>query len=256
MAKKPTTIDEYLADVAEPLRGSLEKIWQVIRSAVPDAVECINYGVPAFRLDGVSLVGFGAAAKHGAFFPMDGSTTGILKADLRGYDTSKGAIRFPPEKPLPAALVRKIIKHRLSVLAARSKKPASSKSTKPSPKSPVDDFMRTLRHPLAKDFAEVRKLILSASPDIHEGIKWNAPSFSTADYFATFFLRTEDTVQLIFHTGAKKKNVSMQSKVADPHGLAQWLAKDRCMVTLGAGKEIQANRKSFIAFVRDWIERM
>jgi biotin operon repressor len=110
----------------------------------------------------------------------------------------------------------------------------------------------------AQEYAEVRKLILAASPAIGEGIKWNAPSFRTADYFATFFLRTRDSVQLIFfHTGAKAKGLSLKdSSFPDPNGLIEWLAKDRCRVTLGTGKELKANRQSFTTLVKAWIEHL
>lgn len=113
-ARKPETIDEYLAGVSDEQRGALQKLRTTIRSAVPKARECINYGVPAFRLDGRMLVGFGAGAKHCSFFPGSGTTVAAHKALLKGFDTSKGTIRFQAGNPLPAALVRKLIKARLA----------------------------------------------------------------------------------------------------------------------------------------------
>src|SRR5262245_64836568 len=99
MAAKPTTIDEYLAAVSADKRAALEKLRKMIQTVAPKADECINYGVAAFRLDGKALVGFGAAANHCTFFPMDGSTVAAHKKDLKGYETSKGAIRFQADKP-------------------------------------------------------------------------------------------------------------------------------------------------------------
>ena len=115
-------------------------------------------------------------------------------------------------------------------------------------------FLRELDHPMKKEIESVRKLILGASPEIREGIKWNAPSFRTTDYFATFNLRTQDSVRLILHMGAKAKATAKTGvKVADPEGLLEWLAKDRCLVTLGDKKDIQARRAALKALVREWI---
>jgi uncharacterized protein YdhG (YjbR/CyaY superfamily) len=110
---KPKTIDDYLDALAPDKRAALEKLRKTIRAAAPDAEECISYQIPAFRQNGV-LVGFGATANHCAFFPFNGATVAAHKAELKGYETSKGAIHFQPEKPLPVALVRKLVKERLA----------------------------------------------------------------------------------------------------------------------------------------------
>jgi uncharacterized protein YdhG (YjbR/CyaY superfamily) len=87
---------------------------------VPKAEECISYGLAAFRLDGKPLAGFGAGASHCAFYPMSGATVKTLQEDLKNYETSKGAIRFQADKPLPVALVRKLIKARMAEIEGRS----------------------------------------------------------------------------------------------------------------------------------------
>ena len=115
MKTKASTIDEYLAGIADPdQREALESLRRTIRAAVPDAVEGFSYGMPAFLLDGKAFAGFTAAAKHCSYFPMSGKTVDTLKKELKGFDTSKGTIRFSPDKPLPRALVRKLIKARLA----------------------------------------------------------------------------------------------------------------------------------------------
>jgi len=114
MARKPGTIDEYLATVSDDQRTALEAIRRAIRAAAPKAEECIKYGLPAFRLDGQGLAAFGAARAHCSFFPMSGKTVATLAKDLAGYETSKGTIRFPPGKPLPPALVKKLVKARIA----------------------------------------------------------------------------------------------------------------------------------------------
>lgn len=257
MPAKPTTIAEYLAKVNPDQRAALEKLHKTIRSIVPKAEECINYGVPTFRINGKSLVGFGAATKHCAFFPMSGHTVTDHAKDLKDFDTSKGVIRFQPERPLPVSLVRKLVKARLADIesAGKSKKPLKLTSRSDSQKDPaVDAFLRDLDHPLKKDIETVRLIILGVNSKIHEGIKWSAPSFRTNDYFATFFLRSTDRVQLIFHRGAKvKDNSTKGAKIADPAGLIEWLAAERCIITLGAGKEIGQKRAAFERIVRQWI---
>src|SRR5262245_52948447 len=114
MAAKPQTIDEYLAAVDADKRAALQKLRQAIQAAAPKAQECVSYGLAAFRLDGRPLVAFGATAKRCAFFPMSGNTVRDHKDDLKKYDTSKGTIRFAADKPLPASLVRKLVKARIA----------------------------------------------------------------------------------------------------------------------------------------------
>jgi uncharacterized protein YdhG (YjbR/CyaY superfamily) len=109
----PTTQNEYLADVTDDKRRALQKLRKDIKAAAPKAEECMSYGIPGFRLNGKLLVSYGAAAKHCAFYP--GSTLQAFKKELKDYDTSgKGTIRFSADKPLPSALVRKIVKARIA----------------------------------------------------------------------------------------------------------------------------------------------
>jgi uncharacterized protein YdhG (YjbR/CyaY superfamily) len=104
-------MDEYLAEVSPEKRAALQKLRKAIRAAAPGLEECISYGTAAFRLNGKFLVGMGAATSRCAFYL--GSTLRSHKADLKGYETSTGTIRFEPEKPLPAALVRKLVRSRI-----------------------------------------------------------------------------------------------------------------------------------------------
>ena len=111
------TVDEYLASLDDDKRGALERLRKTIRAAAPKAEECISYQMPAFRLDGRMLVWFGAGANHCAFYP--GGIVQQYAHELRGFETSKGTIRFQPDRPLPAALVRKLVKARIAVNAPR-----------------------------------------------------------------------------------------------------------------------------------------
>ena len=112
-ARKPATMDDYLARVTGNSRVALDKLRGLIRKAVPDAEECISYAVPAFRLHGTVIAGFAATRAGCSYFPFSGSTLATLGEDLRGYDKTKSALHFSPDKPLPARLVRKLLKARI-----------------------------------------------------------------------------------------------------------------------------------------------
>jgi uncharacterized protein YdhG (YjbR/CyaY superfamily) len=111
-ANKPNTHDAYLAAVSHDKRAALQRLRKAIKVAVPQVEECISYQVPAFRLNGKFLVAYGAGANHCAFYP--GSVVQAIEEDLKKYDTSKGTIRFRADKPLPPALVRKLVKLRMA----------------------------------------------------------------------------------------------------------------------------------------------
>src|SRR5215472_17937105 len=114
--RKAGTVDDYLAPLSNEKRAALQKLRRDIRSAAPRAEECISYGIPAFRLDGRMLVWFGASKDHCSFYP--GGIVQDFKDEVADYDISKGTIRFPATEPLPAALVRKLVKARIAKNAA------------------------------------------------------------------------------------------------------------------------------------------
>jgi uncharacterized protein YdhG (YjbR/CyaY superfamily) len=113
VAGKPETVDAYLAALPGDRRAALEQLRRTISAAVPQAEERISYGLPAFRVDGRMLVGFGATANHCALYLMSSSTVQAHTDELQGYDTSKGTIRFQPQQPPPADLVRKLVRARI-----------------------------------------------------------------------------------------------------------------------------------------------
>ena len=102
-------MDAYLAVLDEPERETLTRLRQTIREIVPDAEECISYGMPAFRLDGKVVAGFAAFKHHLSYFPHSGSVLPELADDLGAYSWSKGTLQFPLDRPLPKALVKKLI---------------------------------------------------------------------------------------------------------------------------------------------------
>jgi uncharacterized protein YdhG (YjbR/CyaY superfamily) len=114
MARKPTSIDEYLAAVKGEKRAALDQLRKTIRAIVPKAEECISYGIPAFRFEGNVVAGFTATAKGCSYFPFSGSTLRSLADELEGYDMTKGSLHFGPAEPLSMTLVRKLIKARIA----------------------------------------------------------------------------------------------------------------------------------------------
>jgi uncharacterized protein YdhG (YjbR/CyaY superfamily) len=114
MNAKAKTIDEYLAKVKGEKREALDELRRTIRKIVPQAEECISYAIPAFRLDGKVVAGFCATAKGCSYLPFSGSTLKTLAEELEAYSQTKSSLHFNPAKPLPAALVRKLIKARIA----------------------------------------------------------------------------------------------------------------------------------------------
>lgn len=139
---------------------------------------------------------------------------------------------------------------------------AKDADAKPAKKAATSDdevaaYLKALKHPLKKEIEAVRLIVLGVSPAISEGIKWKVPSFRTEkEWFATFHVRSNDSVQLVFHLGAKTRPDLKAFKLADPNGLMKWLGKDRAMVTLGSGCDIPSNRKALEAIVRAWIKQL
>jgi uncharacterized protein YdhG (YjbR/CyaY superfamily) len=112
--QKPRTIDDYLAGVSADQRIALEKLRKTIRAVAPKIEECISYGIPAFRLNGRSLVFFGAWANHCSFYPGNPTTLKKFRGDPKGFQITKGTIRFSSDNPLPLALVKKLVKARIA----------------------------------------------------------------------------------------------------------------------------------------------
>jgi uncharacterized protein YdhG (YjbR/CyaY superfamily) len=107
MSKKE--VDEYLAALDEPKRGTLEALRRTILEVVPQSEQAISYGHPAFRVDGKVVAGFAAFKHHLSYLPHSGSVFPELREEVAGYKTSSGALQFPVDRPLPKALVKKLI---------------------------------------------------------------------------------------------------------------------------------------------------
>lgn len=138
-------------------------------------------------------------------------------------------------------------------------KDSRRKSTKRGASVPenVETFLASLDHPFKQEILALRQIILGADPSIAEGIKWNAPSFRTSEYFATLHLRAKDGVQVILHLGAKTRDNSTSGVViADPESLLEWLARDRASAKFRDLKDIDAKRSAFANVIRQWIKEV
>ena len=109
-------IDAYLENLEEPKRSTLRSLRQTILSILPDAEQALSYGVPVFKLHGKNVAGFSAAKKHLSYLPHSGNVTSSLADELAAYETSKGALKFTVDKPLPKTLVKQLIAARRAEL--------------------------------------------------------------------------------------------------------------------------------------------
>jgi hypothetical protein len=135
-------------------------------------------------------------------------------------------------------------------------KTSSKKPAKADASADVEAFLAALDHPFNPEILAIRKIILAADRSITEGIKWNAPSFRTSEYFATFHLRAKQGVQLILHLGAKVRDTSVVGLIGDPQSLLEWLGKDRATIKFRDLKDIDAKRAAFTNVIRQWIKHV
>lgn len=111
-------VDDYLAAVPEPGRGTLEELRRGLRTLLPEAEEGIAYGSPAFKVGGKAVAGFAAFDDHLSYLPHSGAVLAGLAADVEDYAHSKGALRFALDTPLPRLLVEKLVAARLAELGS------------------------------------------------------------------------------------------------------------------------------------------
>jgi len=118
----------------------------------------------------------------------------------------------------------------------------------------VDAFMSTLQHPFKAEIEAIRKMILAVDAAIAEGVKWNAPSFRTTEYFATTNLRARKGIGIILHLGAKVRDLPTGGLVIDdPKRLLTWLAKDRAMIEFDSSVDLKSKKAAFQSILQQWI---
>jgi 3-methyladenine DNA glycosylase AlkD/uncharacterized protein YdhG (YjbR/CyaY superfamily) len=212
----PDTIDAYLGRLPTEQRMALEKIRKAILAAAPRAEECFSYGLPAFRDAGGLVAGFGASARHCAYYPMSGSVVAALESELEGYATSKGAIRFEASKPLPARLVRKLVKARQAENAA-----ATTKAPKRPAKKAGSARLKPAR---TKAAPKTLKRAAAALPDVDAvlgELERDGSSQLRADMSARYGIVTRDPA---FGTPMAKIKL-VARKLGHDHDLAEALWK-------------------------------
>jgi uncharacterized protein YdhG (YjbR/CyaY superfamily) len=119
----PKSVDEYIAGQPEAMRPRLEQVRAAIRRAVPEALECIGYGMPGYKLHGKPILYFAGFREHYSLFAASGTFFAALEHELRGYDLRKGTVHFPLTKPVPVRLISRIAKLRAAGIPAPAKKP-------------------------------------------------------------------------------------------------------------------------------------
>jgi len=180
------SIDAYLSSQPQPVRRVLEVVRRTIQSTAPEAEESFSYGMPAFRVRGRPLVAFGAAAGHCALYPMNPATIEQHRRLLAGFDTSKGTIRFNVSRPLPASVVRTLVKARLQDLTAapaaprRPPVPRRSAASSPAPDTtptPVRSYFAELPPAPRRHLQKLRTAIRAAAPGAVESFGYGMPAF-------------------------------------------------------------------------------
>jgi hypothetical protein len=116
----------------------------------------------------------------------------------------------------------------------------------------VDRFMAKLTHPHKDAVVQIRRIMCGAAPSIAEGVKWNAPSFRTSEYFATTRLQGNEGIGIVLHLGAKVRETPA-FQLDDPQGLLKWLAKDRALMNFAGVEDVKAHEAAIQAIVRQWI---
>jgi uncharacterized protein YdhG (YjbR/CyaY superfamily) len=116
---RDAAIDKYLASVRPESRVLLDELRRTIHAIVPGVEECISYRLPAFRYGGRVIAGFSATSKGCSYYPFSGTTLKTVAADVKGYGQTKSALHFGPDRPLPAALIRKLLRTRIAEVAER-----------------------------------------------------------------------------------------------------------------------------------------
>lgn len=247
--------DEHIAGFPSPVKERLEKLRAAIKKAAPKAEETISYGIPTFKQNG-NLVHFAGYKNHIGFYPGAGGIE-AFKKELSVFETSKGTVQFPHNKPLPLGLVGQIVKFRVmqNNEAAALKKPvkvaAKSIAKKSTDEEQVNTWIKKLSPAVKKEIDTVRTIIKAASNKLKERIKWNAPSYYTTPALqshtaeadiVTFGPYKKDKILLVFHHPAVVKLKS---------ALLEGTYKDRRLVYFKNSAEAEKNKKELTRIIKE-----
>lgn len=216
--QQATTVDEYLERLPEKDRKALQLLRQQIRSAAPKAEELISYQIPSFKHH-YMLVGFAAFKDHLSFFVMSGTALKPFEKELAPFKTATGTVQFTNEHPIPAALVKKLVKVRLreneerwSAREMAKPKTAKLKTVITKEKSAnekdsvqVEAYVSQLKGQHREDVNALRTLMTGTNKKLSERIKWNAPSYYYKKDIVTFGPYQTHKLMLVFHHPAVVK---------------------------------------------------
>lgn len=241
--------DEHIAGFPSPVKERLEKIRAAIKKAAPKAEETISYGIPTFKQNG-NLVHFAGYKNHIGFYP---GAAGIeaFKKELAAFETSKGTVQIPHDKPLPLGLISQIVKFRVmqNNEKAALKKPvkavAKSASKKLTDEELVNAWMKKLSPAVKKEIDTVRTIIKAASSKLNERIKWNAPSYYASADILTFGPYKKDKILLVFHHPVVVKVKS---------ALLEGDYKDRRLVYFKNSAEAEKNKKELTRIIKEIVK--
>jgi uncharacterized protein YdhG (YjbR/CyaY superfamily) len=202
--KKPVTVDEYIASFPKEVQKLLQQVRSTIQKAAPLAEEVISYGMPGYKLNGM-LVYFAGYQHHIGFYATPTGHKAFVK-ELAAYKQGKGSVQFPIDKPMPLALIKRIVQFRITdneqkLLEKKKGKvsPAKTKATKQTDEIQVKQWMDQLDAKTKSFINLVRTIIKNASPNLKERIKWNAPSYYYKEDIVTFGPHRTGNIFLVFH---------------------------------------------------------
>ena len=185
-----TPIDIYLSKLSEPQKSTLTRMRKVIAEILPTSIECISYGLPAFKVKGTVIVGFAAAKKHCSYYPFSGRTLSTLKKKLTMYHQTKSALHFSFDKPLSKKTIKLLI---LTRMAEVERKKSKSRIIKP---GGVENYIADCPKEIRSQLRVMRAAILEAAPDSIETVSYfDLPGYSFEGYdyngmFAWFSYKT------------------------------------------------------------------
>jgi uncharacterized protein YdhG (YjbR/CyaY superfamily) len=256
MMTKPTNIDEYVAGFPGETQKILEQVRATIKKAAPGAEETISYGIPAFKLNHGYLIYFAGYKSHIGLYPAPVNNE-VFSKELSSYKTGKGSVQFPLNKPMPLALVTKIVKFRVKenvekLNAKKTVKTPTKSITNPARITKLPDeervvsFINKLEPTVKDEVGSVRKIIKKAAPLLKERIKWNAPSYHylQQDLF-TFGPHKNGKTMLVFHHPAIVKIKS---------GLLQGNYKDRRLIHFSGKPDVSKKKKELERIIKELVQ--
>lgn len=196
------TVDEYIRSFPAPVQEKLKQLRKTIRATVPDAEECISYGIAGYKLNGV-LIYFAGFANHVSIYPAPRNSP-VFKQELSAYKGGKGTVQFPLDQDLPLDLVKRILQFRKtenqSRVSGKKQEPVAGKKTSREKTSgAVEAWLAKQDKKRQEEIAVIRKILKSCSPKLSEQIKWNAPSYAYKEDIVTVGPSRNQRLLLVFH---------------------------------------------------------